>query len=212
MATKPKGTRRGRPPLSPEKRKRNNVTLRLRDGLKKQLEEQAATMGRSLSEEIEFQLERTFLTDKARRDREDRAFGGAHTHALVRLFGDTIKDVETWTGGTWAEDQYTFDQVRLGINTFMDALRPTETDDDNPRPVDRMFDTESQAKLPPEMAAEMRGTRNRIGAIVALSHLEQLKITIRRGKPQEALVRGDGLQLAYDTAPIIAPLIGRKKD
>tara|TARA_R110000796_G_scaffold252498_1_gene387141 strand:- start:2224 stop:2412 length:189 start_codon:yes stop_codon:yes gene_type:complete len=53
----PETRKRGRPTLDPEKRKRNNVTLRLRDALKKQLIEQATDNGRSLSEEMEYRLE-----------------------------------------------------------------------------------------------------------------------------------------------------------
>ena len=49
--------KRGRPRLNPEQRKRNNVTLRLRDKLKQQLAEQADANGRSLSEEMEYRLE-----------------------------------------------------------------------------------------------------------------------------------------------------------
>ena len=49
--------KRGRPRISPKQRKRNNVTLRLRDELKEQLVEQAAANGRSLSEEMEYRVE-----------------------------------------------------------------------------------------------------------------------------------------------------------
>ena len=49
--------KRGRPRLNPAQRKRNNVTLRLRDKLKQQLAEQADANGRSLSEEMEYRLE-----------------------------------------------------------------------------------------------------------------------------------------------------------
>ena len=49
--------KRGRPRLNPAQRKRNNVTLRLRDELKQQLAEQAKANGRSLSEEMEYRLE-----------------------------------------------------------------------------------------------------------------------------------------------------------
>jgi hypothetical protein len=49
---------RGRPPKSGE-RKRGSFNTRLRDSLKVQLEAAAALAGRSLSEEIEFRLERS---------------------------------------------------------------------------------------------------------------------------------------------------------
>jgi len=53
----PAAPKRGRPRLSPKQRKRNNVTLRLRDELKQQLAERADANGRSLSEEMEYRLE-----------------------------------------------------------------------------------------------------------------------------------------------------------
>lgn len=48
---------RGRPPLMPSRRRRNNVTIRMRDQLKADMQRAATANGRSLSEEIEFRLE-----------------------------------------------------------------------------------------------------------------------------------------------------------
>lgn len=55
--------RRGRPPKVPGEAKRASFNTRLRSGLKEALEESARGAGRSLSEEIEFRLERSFLMD-----------------------------------------------------------------------------------------------------------------------------------------------------
>ncbi len=55
--------KRGRPAKPPSQRKRNNVTTRMRDQLKERLEGEARPSDRSLSEEIEFRLERSFLDD-----------------------------------------------------------------------------------------------------------------------------------------------------
>ena len=57
MSAAPAAPKRGRPPLPQERRKRNNVTLRLRDELKQKLAERADANGRSLSEEMEYRLE-----------------------------------------------------------------------------------------------------------------------------------------------------------
>ena len=57
MSAAPAAPKRGRPRLSPEQRKRHNVTLRLRDELKQRLAERADANGRSLSEEMEYRLE-----------------------------------------------------------------------------------------------------------------------------------------------------------
>ena len=209
-ATAKKG-KPGPKPRGPFKNKRRTLTTKITESTRRNLEDAAAATGRSLSQEIEFRLDESLLEDDARRDREERAYGGAHTHALLRLLGDTIKGIEMQTSGTWTEDRYTFDQVRLGIQTFLDALRPPESDDDRPRLIDRLVDAVSMKKLPPRMVAEWKGLRNTIGAVTALGHLDQLKLRGEGHKPEVDHVRGDGLQLAYDTAPIIAPLIGRDK-
>ena len=53
------GKQRGRPPLEPGKAKRASFNTRLRPSLKVELETAAKQEGRSLSEEIEFRLERS---------------------------------------------------------------------------------------------------------------------------------------------------------
>lgn len=53
----------GRPSIHQSKRRRNNVTIRMRDHMKKQMVAQAELNGRSLSEEIEFRLEQSFLIE-----------------------------------------------------------------------------------------------------------------------------------------------------
>lgn len=61
---KPTGTKRGRPSVPDEIRKRNNVTIRMRDALKAKLERGAEKNERSLSEEIAFRLDRSFEQDE----------------------------------------------------------------------------------------------------------------------------------------------------
>lgn len=53
----------GRTPLPESERKRNNLTFRLRDGLRTDLVAEASANGRSLSEEVEFRLELSFRDD-----------------------------------------------------------------------------------------------------------------------------------------------------
>jgi hypothetical protein len=56
----PKKRKRGGQPKPPAERKRNNLTFRARDQLKAALESAAAASERSVSEEIEFRLNRDF--------------------------------------------------------------------------------------------------------------------------------------------------------
>ena len=52
---------RGRPRLSDVERKSRNLTFRVRDGLREKLAEAAQRSGRSVSEEIEYRLQLSFL-------------------------------------------------------------------------------------------------------------------------------------------------------
>jgi len=95
MAVKPKVKRRGRPPISPEQRKRNNVTLRLRDELKQKLEKGARATGRSLSEEMEFRLEQSSASDDE--------FGGAEYRSIFQVLGAAAKFIERRTGKDFSD-------------------------------------------------------------------------------------------------------------
>ena len=204
--------RRGPAPRGPFTGKRKTLTTRITEGVREQLEAAAEASDRSLSQEIEFRLERSFLTEEAIRDRELSTFGGAHTHALVRLLGDLIKGTEFQTSGSWADDQYTFDQVCLSIETFLGALHPSEPDDGRPRLVDNLVETDTTNELAPEIEAELKNLRNTVGAAVARGKLDQLKLVEKRGSFEHGQVRSDTLQLHYETAPVIAPLIGRNNN
>ena len=111
MATKPKATHRGRPPLSPEKRKRNNVTLRLRDELKQQLEERADASRRSLSEEMESRLEDSLKYEHVAADIY-RSFGGLETFTVARVLSEVTTALETTSGEDWRKNPELFAQVQ----------------------------------------------------------------------------------------------------
>lgn len=55
--------KRGRPPLGPYSGKRKNFTTRITAEGKLRLQNAAKSAGRSLSQEIEYRLERSFLMD-----------------------------------------------------------------------------------------------------------------------------------------------------
>ena len=63
--------KRGGQPKPPSERKRNNLTFRARDQLKTALESAAAVSGRSVSEEIEFRLNRDFSWEAGKQRIED---------------------------------------------------------------------------------------------------------------------------------------------
>jgi len=83
-------SKRGRPPKSVEDRKRNNLTMRMRDATKEKLEREARANGRSLSEEAEARIEQSFHSDALRIEAANlahafglRPFRQEHTEALA---------------------------------------------------------------------------------------------------------------------------------
>ena len=88
------GKKRGRPPLPPEQRRRNNITIRLRDDLKSEMQEAGASQGRSLSEEIESRLELSRIDLDVRL----QGFGSEGRSRLFRALVLAVEVVESTTG------------------------------------------------------------------------------------------------------------------
>ena len=59
----PKPKRRGRPPAPEDRRRRHNLTFRIRSDLREQIETAARENGRSMSEELEHLIERSLDQD-----------------------------------------------------------------------------------------------------------------------------------------------------
>jgi hypothetical protein len=103
---KTKNKPRGRPRIARSARKRNFVTMRMRDALKAQLEEAAEINQRSLSEEIENQLEELFLFRRMLPN-----FGRAGLFEQMAMLGDAMQWFEEQTGKAWDEDEKTVEEV-----------------------------------------------------------------------------------------------------
>jgi hypothetical protein len=88
----PSAARRGRPPVPPGQRKSKNFTFRSRGDLHARLAAAAAQSNRSISEEIEWRIERSFLDQ----DRATEALGliyGRELAGLLLLLGAAMKEV-----------------------------------------------------------------------------------------------------------------------
>ena len=96
MPTTTTKQKRGRPRKPDSEKRRNNVTIRMRDSLKRRLKESAVDAGRSLSEEIEFRLEKIFV--------ERVFFGGDMGYEGACLLFATIKMYEDTSGKSWRDD------------------------------------------------------------------------------------------------------------
>jgi hypothetical protein len=80
-----------------------NRTFRVRDTLDEQLQEAAEKSGRSVSEEIEHRLERSFSEDQL----ASAFLGGDHTAELLRAVSIAIWLVEQEAGKKWNEETFT---------------------------------------------------------------------------------------------------------
>jgi Arc-like DNA binding domain len=114
---------RGRPPIPEADRKRANLTFRTRSGMREKLEAAAAQSGRSVSEEVEYRLERSFQQAESIAD----ILGGVATANLLLLISMAIQEVEKATGKSWREDAGTYDRMKLAaIYILNEAPRPDE--------------------------------------------------------------------------------------
>ncbi len=95
-AVKSPGAQRGRPALKLGSPKRSSFNTRLRTEIKQRLETEARTAGRSLSEEIEFRLERSF--------QQEADFGGRQLHGLLRLLVGVAEIIQERTGKSASND------------------------------------------------------------------------------------------------------------
>ena len=115
--------KRGRP-LKPEaSRKSKPVSIRLTSELHACLEAERTSgdSPRTLSQEIELRIRESFDFDKSTR----KLLGGNDYHYwLLRIIAQEIAFLEHQTRRRFVKDRYTFDQVRLAINTILDRLKP----------------------------------------------------------------------------------------
>ncbi len=114
--------KRGRKPKGEYQGKSVVFSTRLRPDTKGALQQAAAKSGRSLSQEVEHRLRRSFDED---RDLFER-FGGRENYALLRLIGSCL-DMNynpTKPDATWRDDCYTFDQTLATITSVLGAFRP----------------------------------------------------------------------------------------
>ena len=96
--------KRGRPRKPDSEKRRHNVTIRMKDDIKRRLQEAADSQGRSLSEEIEFSLERRFL--------EETIYGGKELNGMLMLMVGAAEIIQDRTGKSWSSDWDTWVAVQ----------------------------------------------------------------------------------------------------
>ena len=118
--------KRGRPRKPDSEKRRNNVTIRMRDAVKRRLEKAAAKAGRSLSEEIEFRLEWTIV--------ERAYFGGDRSYESACLLFAAITMYEITSGRSWRSDPGGNLWVRAIADDFFQRWGPDGLKDLQPFP------------------------------------------------------------------------------
>jgi hypothetical protein len=114
---------RGRPPKPEASRKSEPVSIRLTSELRARLEAERtiADPPRTLSQEIEQRIRESFDFDKS----IQKLLGGNDYHYwLLRIIAQQMVLLEYHTGRQFVKDRYTFNQVKLTINTILDCLKP----------------------------------------------------------------------------------------
>lgn len=108
--------KRGRPPRHAGEKLSKTRTFRVRGALDETLQEAATKAGRSVSEEIEHRLERSFYDD-----REARRFLGSEVGSeILRLIRLAMSlEAVTSGGNDWSEDVGSSQNVRIAVNAII---------------------------------------------------------------------------------------------
>ena len=99
-------------------RKRNNLTFRARDDLKRRLEESSQVYRRSVSEEIEFRLEAS-LAEKNHLVEQ----WGEDIYRLADAMARALYMAERSSGASWANDNDVFDDLMESVPHIAQNLR-----------------------------------------------------------------------------------------
>jgi hypothetical protein len=114
--------RRGPNPKGEYAEKSAVLSTRIREDTRQALTDASKASGRSLSQEIEYRLRRSFDDDARIVD----IFGGQQNYAVLRLLSGVMSAVSNpflpATG--WLDDPYRFNQVLKIINTVLEEFRP----------------------------------------------------------------------------------------
>ena len=129
----PKKARLGRPPLKAVDRRKHIMSVRVREKLRRQLEQSAEEEGRTLSQEVEFRVEQSFDRTELIFDSMKLAYG-AELAGLLMLVGRAMSgagrlsglkgNTVQYTGTEWLADPYAYEQALNAAVAVMRALRP----------------------------------------------------------------------------------------
>ena len=142
MTTQAKRKKRGRPALPAAERKLSSMGFRPTPALRADLERAAEDNGRSVSQEIQSRLERSFL--------DEGALGGPELYELFRILAGTAKLVEARTQKRWFDDWKTALAVQTAWKRLTIAFMPKVPAKQIVAEIDRMAPKPSEMPEPPK--------------------------------------------------------------
>lgn len=110
----------GRPTKPPRPGERNPLGLRVTAEVKERLERAARESGRSISQEVEMRLERSFAADEHLYER----FGGRDVYFLASLIGRVALAVKPAPEARWIDDADGAAVIRAAADMILGALAP----------------------------------------------------------------------------------------
>jgi hypothetical protein len=129
----PKKPRLGRPPLKAVNRRKHTLSVRVREKLRRQLEQSAEEEGRTLSQEVEFRVEQSFDRTELVFDSMKLAYG-AELAGLLMLIGRAMSgagrtsglkgNTVQFTGTEWLADPFAYEQALNAAVAVLKGLRP----------------------------------------------------------------------------------------
>ncbi len=124
----------GRPTTTAKPGKKATLGIRATANLKRRLVSEADRNDRSLSQEAELRLERSFERQDLAEEVLTVAYG-RQLAGLLTALGRTMKDAGTMAGfqstftlegsSDWLENPYAFDQAARAVTTIIEAFRPS---------------------------------------------------------------------------------------
>jgi hypothetical protein len=162
--------RRGRPSKPEADRKSEPISIRLTPGLRDRLEKERTKVEppQTLSQEIEARIRESFELDGS----IHQFLGGYDYHYwLLRVIAELIVLIEHELGRKFVNDRFTFDQVKLAINTILDRFEP------------------GGISSPPELLTRILDEQsiNELGKVRALMSLVGIELAPRHGKNMHVL-------------------------
>lgn len=94
--------------------------MRTTQETRSQLERAAADSGRSLAQEVEYRLDRSF----AQEDATVKTFGGRKLHQLFQMIAGAIGLIEAETGQPWDRDFETAVATKRAVSSLFSAVMP----------------------------------------------------------------------------------------